>query len=68
MKPPRSHYQSYVLRLWRSNEGEPWRVMLERIDSHERLGFADLEGLFAFLKRQTDHTGQPPETLVRGKE
>jgi hypothetical protein len=42
--------------------------MLERIDSHERLGFADLEGLFAFLKRQTDHTGQPPETLVRGKE
>jgi hypothetical protein len=28
--------------------------MLERVDSHERHGFADLEALCAFLREQAD--------------
>jgi hypothetical protein len=47
-----SQYQSYLLRLWRAGEGKACRVMLERVDSHERHGFADLEDLCAFLREQ----------------
>jgi hypothetical protein len=49
-----SQYQSYLLRLWRSGEGKACRVMLERVDSHERHGFADLEDLCAFLRERAD--------------
>jgi hypothetical protein len=47
-----SQYQSYLLRLWCVGEGKACRVMLERVDSHERRGFADLEELCAFLREQ----------------
>ncbi len=47
-------YISYLLRLWRANDlGPPvWRVSLEDPHSGERLGFTDLDSLFAFLKAQ----------------
>jgi hypothetical protein len=51
-----SQYQSYLLRLWRSGESKICRVMLERVDSHERYGFADLEALCVFLREQADST------------
>ncbi|CAG0936382.1 hypothetical protein TFLX_05255 [Thermoflexales bacterium] len=51
-KPP-TEYQSYLLRLWRSNKRHPWRAMLEQVGSEERHSFTDLEGLFAFLHAQT---------------
>ena len=47
-------YQSYLLRLWRAGEGKACQMMLERVDSHERHGFADLEDLCAFLREQAD--------------
>ena len=56
-----SQYQSYLLRLWRSGESKTCRVMLERIDSHERHGFADLEDLCAFLREQADDLGGEQE-------
>ena len=44
--------QSYILRLW--PEGDPdaqvWRVSLIHIPDGERIGFADLESAFQFLK------------------
>jgi hypothetical protein len=51
---PESQYQSYLLRLWRTGEGKTCRVMLERVDSHERHGFVDLEELCAFLREQAN--------------
>ena len=62
---PESQYQSYLLRLWRAGEGKACRVMLERVDSHERHGFADLEELCAFLREQTDSMAQMPKRLGR---
>ena len=52
---------SFVLRLWRS-EGEgpepaAWRGSLLRPDTGERIGFADLEALCAFLRAQTEGRG-----------
>ena len=48
-------YHSYLLRLWPA--GEPgklvWRASLENPRTGERLAFASLERLFAFLQDQT---------------
>jgi hypothetical protein len=53
-------YRSYLLRLWReSPEGEPWRASLQSAISGERHGFADLDGLFDFIRCQTEATPDP---------
>jgi hypothetical protein len=54
MERHESRYQSYLLRLWCTGEGKAWRVMLEHVGTRERRGFADLEGLCAFLREQMD--------------
>jgi hypothetical protein len=58
-------YLSYLLRLWRVHEQGPldgdqvktsasdWRASLQRPGSGERLSFATLDELFAYLRRQT---------------
>jgi len=50
-----SDYLSYLLRLWRtSTDGQGvWRASLTDPLTAERIGFADLEALFEFLRRQT---------------
>jgi len=46
-------YQSYLLRLWRVDEGENHvQASLESIHSGERRGFANLEAMLDFLRRQ----------------
>lgn len=46
----RKKYRSYLLRLWRVETPEPsWRASLEDPHTGERIGFAGLEQLFAFL-------------------
>jgi hypothetical protein len=63
-------YLSYLLRLWRvtgddkTNQGDEashctgetvtWRASLESALTGERKGFASLDDLFDFLRRQTD--------------
>lgn len=47
-------YQSYLLRLWRVNGGqESWQASLESTRAGKRIGFANLDALFSFLRRQT---------------
>ncbi len=48
----RLRYISYLLRLWQteSDEGFVWRASLERPQSGERLGFASLADLCAYLE------------------
>ena len=52
-------YLSYLLRLWTAEEeGEyVWRASLEVPYSGERYGFASLDSLIAFLKQQTQTSG-----------
>jgi hypothetical protein len=51
----RRDYLSYLLRLWRvSKEGAVWRASLESPQTGERIGFASLDELFAFLREQAD--------------
>ena len=51
-------YQSYLLRLWRTDSEKAWRMMLECIDTHERHGFSGIEGLNAFLREQMNDQNQ----------
>jgi len=49
-----SAYQSYLLRLWRANEGEEgWRASLESAQTGERRGFATLDALFEYIRWRT---------------
>ena len=56
-------YKSFLLRLWQSGgAGHPvWRASLEDPHTGERLGFPDLEQLFAYLAQQTGGGTWPPE-------
>ncbi len=52
-------YQSYLLRLWAAHEdgARCWRASLEDARTGERIGFGNLEELFAFLMgRAENHT------------
>jgi hypothetical protein len=54
-KPSDLPYRVYVLRLWRAEaHGLSWRASLENPRTNERLGFENLERLFAFLMEQTE--------------
>jgi hypothetical protein len=57
-------YLSYLLRVWQESGVDPphlsaprrpplWRASLERPEGGERLGFASLVDLFAFLESET---------------
>jgi len=58
--------QSYLLRLWPASSAgtRVWRVSVVNVHTGERIGFADLASLVAFLEAQTDgmskHDDRPP--------
>jgi hypothetical protein len=55
------NYLSYLLRLWQSGSADRtvWRASLENPMTGERLGFANLKDLFAFLETQAEEIEQP---------
>jgi hypothetical protein len=55
-------YLSFLLRLWRVDErGLPnWRASLQSPQTGERVSFATLDALFAFLREQTGVTDAQP--------
>ena len=54
MSEPRRRYLAFLLRLWqvKSEAGPTWRISLESARGGTRLGFASLDELLAFLRRQ----------------
>ena len=59
-------YQSYLLRLWREKGGASiqWRASLQDPHSSERVGFAHLDELVAFLREQFG-LSPPAEDLAK---
>ena len=53
--PSEQRYVAYLLRLWQvtSDDGAAWRASLQDVRTGERLGFATVERLVAFLTEQT---------------
>lgn len=54
-------YRAYLLRLWQVEEGGPWRASLENTEGGERLGFADMEKLMAFIREETQPSAHDDE-------
>jgi hypothetical protein len=54
MSSARRGYVAYLLRLWQveAEDDAPWRASLESPQTGERLGFASLADLFAFLENE----------------
>ena len=53
--PNPKQYRSYLLRLWRAETLDTcWRASLEDPRTGERVGFACLEQLFAYLMEQVE--------------
>ena len=70
---PQTRYLSYLLRLWQENAGDLpggdlplWRASLERPQDGERLGFASLEDLYAYLDAQTGSSSLRSECSNEG--
>ncbi len=54
-RPDTDQYRSYLLRLWRSETSDKsWRASLEDSHTGQRIGFATLEQMFAFLMEQVE--------------
>ena len=58
MTEEKPRYISYLLRLWqvKTGSGLVWRASLESSRTGRLQGFADLDALYAFLRRQTGST------------
>jgi hypothetical protein len=57
-------YLSYLLRLWQVESGGSlvWRASLEDARTGERRGFASIDVLLVFIRRQTS-TARDPDKL-----
>jgi hypothetical protein len=49
---PLPHYYACLLRVWRENDADPWRVLIQHARSDEQLLFSDLLAAFAFIEAQ----------------
>lgn len=45
----RANYHAFLVRMWRDDSNAPWRFSVQDSAKDERVGFADLDGLFAYL-------------------
>jgi hypothetical protein len=71
MNADRMHYQAYMLRLWQVRVGDRlvWRASLEIPGVEGRMGFSDLESLFAHLREQIQGYSvvEPVKNISRGE-
>jgi hypothetical protein len=64
-----SDYQSYLLRLWRVDEGEEgWQASLENTHTGERRGFSGLEAMLDYLRWETAGPARAPREDDEGGE
>lgn len=56
-------YQAFLLRLWQEEDSEHIRATLEDAQTGQRLGFANLQHLFAFIKQVTDYQSDKDDPL-----
>jgi hypothetical protein len=66
-QPTPVNYYAGLLRLWREGAGCPWRASLQDAESGERLGFADLEQLFAYLQCLTGDMPDESSSIIMPK-
>ncbi len=45
-----TRYAAFLLRVWRNNASDDWRLVIEEVGSEERRGFNDWEALVRYLR------------------
>lgn len=59
--PSTRKYRAYLLRLWSAETTDQcWRASLEDPRTGQRIGFASLEQLFAYLMEQVESDAKSP--------
>ena len=53
-------YITYLLRLWRAEETEPWRASLNDPHSGDKHNFASLDQMIEFLRAQAGEVRPAP--------
>lgn len=59
-------YQSYLLRLWRTDSDAPWRASLQSTADGEPIIFSNTAALFAFLQERLAQS--TPEDEAQSKQ
>ncbi len=55
------NYQSFLIRMWRTDATSVWRASLSDPNTSETLYFADMKSLWAFLTHLTEEVGESNE-------
>ena len=66
-QPIPADYHAGLMRLWRDGPGGPWHASLQDAEGGERIGFADLERLLAYLLWLTGDTPDEGGTAITTK-
>ena len=63
-------YQSYLIRLYRQKKNGPvtLRILLENVQTGERLGFASLQALHEYLEQAAQCLSTKGDDLTRENE
>lgn len=56
-----SHYQSYLLRLWRDNARDAWQASLQSTATEQVHHFPDVDRMWIFLRAQLGIDVDEPE-------
>jgi len=54
-------YYAYVIRIWRENEMNPWRITLDDPSAAQRRQFDSLDALCEFIHTTVLQEGQPSQ-------
>ncbi len=57
-------YSAFLLRLWRNQPNQPWRVTLQNAQTGEQKHFANLERAVAFLAQHHPDKQDVPKNIV----
>lgn len=52
--PSLTNYTAYLVRCWQDGKHAPWRASAQSVRTGEKLFFANLDELFAFLAAETE--------------
>lgn len=53
-------YQSYVVRLLRTDDQHPWRIMVEVVSTRQQVQFKDVGALAEYFAAQMAASAPPP--------
>lgn len=56
-----THYQSYLVRLWRSDMAAPWRILVTYIPTGEQHHFTNLTECMAYIMARSETAVAPTD-------